>query len=123
MTKYFIKLIYDIFIKSGGVTFNPIYKTINPSSGYMVSFEGLGIVTDYPELQKDFEFDLENYLTEDIWDLIADSRYYIGIWLNNHQVYFDISYNYSSLEEAIEIGKHNNQIAIWDCNKKIEITL
>lgn len=95
-----------------------------PVKGYMVSRKGMSkIVAD-----KDF-FDankgkkiLADYLKEHKTEL-GTGKDYLGIWHNkkNHKVYLDVSMNIMSRRNAIELGKKNNQISIWDVVKLDEI--
>ena len=39
---------------------------------------------------------------------------YIGLWLDNNKMYIDISINIIDKVEALEFGKKNKQLAIYD---------
>lgn len=49
----------------------------------------------------------------------------LGGWFNtkNNEFYFDAVVICNTLEEAVKLGKENNQIAIFDLNNMQEITL
>lgn len=79
-----------------------------PQAGYMVGFHGC--------MNKPV-----NELTQgDILTVcksnagILQTGVYLGAWVNDGEVYIDLSANILDLNEAIEAGRKYNQQAIWD---------
>ncbi len=84
-----------------------------PKSGYIVSITPLinidmniHEIIKYITLTKNIEIDGKLY------------NLYLGGWFNKDKLYCDISIVTDSKEEAIQIGKHCNQEAIYNINKK-----
>lgn len=87
--------IKDMTQQNGGVTIND--KREVPTEGYMVG------VKAFDTLEEMIEYKLQ------------DNEYY-GAWLNilDNEIYYDISLNVMTLEEAEELGRQLNQIAIYN---------
>ena len=105
MNNEFIKEI----IKNGGSTLTKNLNKAELKKGYMVSLEGA-----------ESKVKSDNYTAiikaiEEKQELIKDtSELYIGLWVDNGFVYIDISINISDKVEALEFGKKNKQLAIYD---------
>ena len=96
-------------IKNGGETLTKDLKKASLTSGYMVSLEGTETQTrgnDYQAIKK---------AIEEKQEIIKDgTNMYIGLWLDNNIMYIDISVNIIDKAEALEFGKRNKQLAIYD---------
>lgn len=80
-----------------------------------------GYIVAYKETQDSFGDDgLKRVITHAL-----ENNKIVGGWLNteNQMYYFDSSKVFENREEAIEFGKQNEQIAIFDLNNLIEIRL
>lgn len=79
------------------------------NGGFMVSLEGTETQTkgdDYQAIKKTIEEKQE---------IIKDNNnMYIGLWLDSGIMYIDISININDKMEALEFGKYNKQLAIYD---------
>lgn len=51
----------------------------------------------------------------------VDSESYIGLWLDNGNLYIDESICMVNLRYALEVAKENNEIAIYDWENSCEI--
>jgi len=89
----------------------------NAKSGYMVSFEGNEVVVS----KDDPGHDIYQYLFEHRGHL--HSAFCVGGWVHDGQLYLDVSAWYEDYNEAVNAGKFNKQLAIWDCAGNTEITL
>lgn len=86
--------------------------------GYMVSLEGTETQTkgdDYQAIIK---------AIEEKQAIIKDkNNMYIGLWLDSNIMYIDISINIIDKVEALEFGKYNKQLAIYDLKNNDSIYL
>ena len=96
-------------IENKGETLTKELKKAELKGGYMVSLEGTETQTrgnDYEAIQK---------AIEEKQEIIKDKKnMYIGLWLDNNIMYIDISINIIDKGEALEFGKRNKQLAIYD---------
>ena len=96
-------------IENGGDTLTSELKKAKLTRGYMVSLEGAESQVkgdDYQAIIK---------AIEEKQEIIKDkNNMYIGLWLDNNIMYIDISININDKVEALEFGKRNKQIAIFD---------
>ena len=96
-------------IKNGGETLTKELKKAELKRGYMVSLEGTETQTrgnDYEAIQKAIEEKQEI--------IKGKNNMYIGLWLDNNIMYIDVSINIIDKVEALEFGKRNKQLAIYD---------
>lgn len=96
-------------IKNGGATLTKELKKASLTSGFMVSLEGTETQTkgdDYQAIMK---------AIEEKQEIIKDSKnLFIGLWLDGGIMYVDVSINIIDKVEALEFGKYNKQLAIFD---------
>ena len=96
-------------IKNGGETLTKDLKKASLNNGYMVSLEGAESQVksdDYNAIKK---------ALEEKQAIIQDSKnLYIGLWLDGGIMYIDLSINIKDKVEALEFGKKNKQLAIYD---------
>lgn len=96
-------------IENGGETLTKDLKKAELKRGYMVSLEGTETQTqgnDYNGIIK---------AIEEKQNIIKDSKnLFIGLWVDNNILYVDISINIQDKTEALEFGKKNKQLAIYD---------
>ncbi len=96
-------------IENKGETLNKELKKADLKKGYMVSLEGTETQTqgdDYQAIKK---------AIKEKQEIIKDKdNLYIGLWLDNNIMYIDISINIQDKTEALEFGKYNKQLAIYD---------
>ena len=93
-----------------------------PTSGYMVSLEGLEVIVDmFSDLSEDFiNKACERYRPQ----AQQKSEYaYFGAWVDDNKLYLDLSMNIQDREVAIAYGHANHQKAIYDVNNDKSIYL
>ncbi len=93
-------------------------STINLTTGKPIT-EGFAVAIskDYEKVipgDKLTKEQLDAYKSEHQDVLDADPRRTIGTWVDNGKTYLDISTVLPTEKEAIEVGKQNNQLAIFD---------
>ena len=94
---------------NGGATLTSDLKEATLKSGYMVSLE------DH-ELKTSIEL-LDSSLLKEYQTIAKGNNAYIGFWLDNDDLYVDISINIDNINEAIKTAKANKQLAIYNCSK------
>lgn len=103
-------------LNDNGVSFNQ--KRTNPKSGYMVSEADSEKVITFKNYQS-----MRMYL---YWyqrkHNIAKNRY-VGVWCCDDKIYLDVSMRCSLKRKAVEIGRANNQLAIFSNRNKKSISL
>lgn len=119
------KFIIEIF-SNGGSSYNPNFLT-KPTQGYMVSIKDSEICIELDKvpfidkgkvINSAFESLLKNNASH------LDNEYiFIGGWIHENKLYFDISINYQDLTHSIKEGIIEDQIAIFDLNNMKEIFL
>jgi hypothetical protein len=99
------ELIKQLDSKGG---FSTMLSGESPSSGYMVSLANKGKIIS----RKDFtDVDLLDFILN---NSAALEKSYLGAWIENGNVYLDISNNIPSLFPAIIEAVKNKQVAIYD---------
>lgn len=94
-------------IAHDGGTFTPALDVARFLEGYMVSVEGCGFILKANEKPKTEQL---RALTEKAQELGG----YVGTWIDAGRAHYDISLHLSTLAEATEAGRLNNQLAIYD---------
>jgi hypothetical protein len=100
----------------GGVTWSL-------SKGDMVGTDNYAVAV-YPERaqildEADFE-NIEQFITANS-DLLNNPENSFGAWSHDGKVYLDVVATIPDVNQAIELGKQHNQIAIWDLKNAKEI--
>ena len=109
--------ILEVVESSGGITYNMNQGNLAYSDNYSVSI--------YPQREKivtgvaDYE-DIQNYINENE-DLLIQPNNSFGVWSNKGQVYYDIVITIPDREEALKLGRENNQLEIWDLKNMVGI--
>jgi hypothetical protein len=93
-----------------------------PTSGYMVSLEGLEFIIDNFDAISDEEINkvCERYRPQ---AQLRSEYAYFGAWVDNNKLYLDLSMNIQDREVAIAYGHANHQKAIYDVNNDESIYL
>ncbi len=106
-------------LKNNGATYNLNTGEINPSEGFFVGLNGMGetVGIDKPINGVIQKFVLENS------NLLSNREFFVGSWIEDDKLFLDIVVKVDDKQAAIDIGKDNKQIAIYDANKKEVITL
>jgi hypothetical protein len=110
-------LITDTIRLTGGVTYNINTQELNPSHGFMVSFENFSEVK-----QSVTEDDVRDYIGRHA-SLLAKENCYFGCWFDGLNYVFDVSERYERMTDAAFWALVRKQTAIYDCAKKKEIRI
>jgi hypothetical protein len=112
-----IKDLYTYVLKNNGATYCPLTKQLfNPNHGFMVSNYGTEFILDLDKLTP-------SVFAEVIDNNIIMEDEYVGIWINDEQLYFDVSTYWSNLKSALIEGITNEQKVIWDFQQNKTIAL
>ena len=111
-----IKKIIEEIKENNGGTYNKEYKTINAKQGYMVSLQGY-------ERKCRTEEETEKAIMENMETVRGLDNAYLGAWIDEGITYIDISVLVENKEDALELGKINNQLAIYDIENNGSIYL
>lgn len=91
---------------NGGATLNHKGQLMTLEHGYMVSLADNETTTTLEALSEK--------LIRRYFKLAKKKHAYVGLWLDAGALYLDLSIKVSDKVAARKIGKHNNQIAIYD---------
>lgn len=111
-----IKTIIEEIKENSGGTYNKELKSINVKSGYMVSLQGY-------EVKSRTDEETEQAIIKNMEIIKGLDNAYLGTWIDEGIVYIDISVLVENKEDALELGKINNQIAIYDIQNNESIYL
>ena len=105
-------------IENKGATLDKDLKDFNSSKGYMVSLKGQEV-----KVNKDNIEEIKREI-EKKRDFIQNKKgLFIGLWLEDDIMFVDVSVHIVDYREALEVGRNNDQKAIFDLNKKDSIYL
>jgi hypothetical protein len=105
-------------IENKGETLTKELKKAELKRGYMVSLEGTETQTKSDDYQAIIK------AIEEKQAIIKDrNNIYIGLWLDSNIMYIDVSVNIIDKVEALEFGKYNKQLAIYDLKNNDSIYL
>ena len=114
--------VYNCIVENGGATYNIVTGELNPTSGYMVAQKGFEKVFDFYPNYNVFSEQVRSYLIKEILDqIICRSDIYLGFWLKDGKIYFDIVDRIMDRDTAIREGRRNQQLSIYDANEKKDI--
>ena len=96
----------------------------SPTDGYMVSFKNPTLVMESPT-REGLILNTAAFLLRNAAFAKSRDDLYLGGWRDNEdgKVYIDFSVNIAGLEEAIAFARANDQLAIFDVAKGVEIRL
>ena len=120
------KKIYDS-LQSGGASYSPATKVLNPDTGCMVSLIGYEKRIDPVNRVSLLKHAINLWMAE--IGFTNDPRWwnewnaYIGLWMNHEILVIDISQNIKDRDIAIALGHARKQVCIWDCVNKCEIQM
>lgn len=108
--------LYNEILKNGGLTLDKNFEKIDKKNGFMVSVEG-------------FERKLDKYTYEDVKAVVNEYKsllkgcLYLGFWIDEGNLYIDVSKWFRDKSEALKFGKQNKQISIYNIktNKSIKV--
>lgn len=103
-------------IDNKGATLDKNLKAINKNCGYMVSKLGYEKTFTFDNLDE-LEIEVINYKNK------LKNNEYIGLWVDNNNIYLDISKYYTTKDRAVKTGIKNKQLAIYDLKNDKSIYL
>lgn len=105
-------------IKNGGATLDYNLNNFNSDNGFMVSLQGQEIKVDKNDTQG-IKKEIEKKR-----DFIQDKKgLYIGLWLEDDVMFVDVSVHIVNYRDALEEGRRNKQLAIYDLKNNDSIYL
>lgn len=115
-SKWHLAGVSDDIIMEGGGTFNEDLTPVMREDGYWVSVADHGTVVPVDEFD---DVALARYAGH--VNLRSDE--YIGAWVDEGLVHLDVTRWFEDLNEALEFGAKNGQLAIWDIagNREIRV--
>lgn len=103
-------------ILEGGATLNKYGKDFVSDNGFMVSVFGAEFKTTDEEKAKS---KIEEYLEK----IQTQEGLFVGVWVDEGEVYIDLSIHILNYNEALEVARNNKQKAIFDLKNKTSIYL
>ena len=113
----------NAIINNGGASYNLLNGEFNPDNGYMVSIKGHEQVTRFNK--QNLQHEIARYIRSKADILISglSEDKFIGAWIEDDNLVLDVSIKVDSLDDALQIGKENEQRAIFDCKNSVTINL
>ena len=109
---------FENIIENKGATLTKTLRKSSLKTGYMVSLKGYEVIIKATQSTKLFyEIGRANAKAENI------DNSYVGIWIEKELAYIDVSINIKDKDKAIAFGIENDQLAIWDIENNLAITL
>lgn len=103
-------------ILEGGATLNKYGEDFVSNNGFMVSVFGAEFkTTDEGTAKSKIEEYLEKIQTEE--------GLFVGVWVDEGEVYIDLSIHIMDYNEALEVARNNKQKAIFNLKDKTSIYL
>lgn len=93
-------------VNNRGFSYNQSFES--PKSGFMVALDGYETIVPISVLSDD--------LASEIFQTLASklqSNQFVGAWVDNDKVYFDVSENVDNRDTAIELARERNQLGIF----------
>lgn len=110
---------YKTFI-NGGHTVQPYYGGKTPEGGYMVALKGHERIISVANFTS---IEVAKYLEEHSKLLMENPHLYLGTWVNEGQVYLDLSENIKDLDAALQAGREREQLAIFNISTFEEVAV
>ena len=108
-----LKQIKQAIKDNGGATLTSDLNEATLKNGYMVSLK------DH-ELKISIEA-LSNELLKDYQQIAKHHGAYVGLWLDNNDLYLDISINIKDHQQALKLAHDNKQLAIYHIEKGVTV--
>lgn len=102
-----LKQVKQAVEKNRGATLTSDLDKAVINNGYMVSLQG-------HEFKTSLEL-LTSNLLKTYQQTAENNNAYIGFWLDNQELYVDISINIHDYMQAVQIARDNEQLAIYNC--------
>jgi hypothetical protein len=114
----------DLLTGEGGATVS-LTGALTPTSGYAVSLSGherIHETVNLPDVAEYYYSWLYRFGADNLPTLLRPSHY-LGAWLDGDLLYLDVTVVVPELAAAVELGKANKQLAIYDLGMNEEIRL
>ena len=108
-----IKNIIEYTLKNGGCSFSSKLDILENLKGYIVSLQKYEYKTNIKNVQE-----IEKNIQSKIEKIGNRKNYIIGTWIDAGILYIDINKIELNYTRAVELGKSQKQLAIFDNNKK-----
>ena len=110
--------LFEYVLNNGGATLGADFKPIENKRGYCVSLAGFEtrLNVSNPSAKMLFEYYLIIYA-----ERARKVGAFVGLWLDNGILYFDLSRVYSDKKKALKEGALNAQLAIYDIARQQSI--
>lgn len=106
MNKIIEQINIDKIYQNKGATLHKDGKQANFKKGYQVSIKDLHIIKARQKNK------IKNIILKELKRI--KNGEFLGVWLDNKKCYIDKSKHFDDLNKAINTGKANNQISIYD---------
>lgn len=103
-------------IVEGGATLNKYGEDFISNEGFMVSVFGA-------EFKTTDEGKAKNKIREYLEKIQTEEGLFVGVWVDEGEVYIDLSIHIMDYNEALEVARNNKQKAIFDLKNKTSIYL
>lgn len=103
-------------ILEGGATLNKYGEDFISNNGFMVSVFGAEFKTTDEEIAKS---KIEEYIEK----IQTEKGLFVGVWVDEGEVYIDLSIHILDYNEALEVARNNKQKAIFNLKDKTSIYL
>ena len=106
--------IFDTIIANAGGTFSFTGEPVSFPDGYAVSLTGFETITPLEGLSATNFVNLANDLVRKVDGLADPSTHFIGAWIEDGNLYIDLSVIIQDKDAALVKAKNADQLAIWD---------
>lgn len=116
-----LKNFVNSIIENGGASYNLVTGEFNPDNGYMVSIYGHERKLKYDGITKSVQYQVAEYIKDKAIILSSgatEESYFIGAWVENNELYLDVSVKVEFSREAYFKAKENKQLAYFSNAKK-----
>lgn len=104
-----LQQIKNIVQNNNGATLTSDLDNATIDNGYMVSLAGYEIKTTIELLSSEM---LKEYQS-----IAKQHNAFVGLWLDNNELYLDISVNIKDKQQALKMARDNKQLAIYHMDK------
>lgn len=106
--------IFEIILANAGGTFSFSGEPVSFPDGYAVSVAGFETVTQLEGMSARNFVNLANDLVKKVDGLADPSTHFIGAWIEDGNLYIDLSVRVEDKDSALVKAKNADQLAIWD---------
>ena len=115
--------IFDTIIANAGGTFSFDGESVTFTDGFAVPLSGFGTITKLEGLSATNFVNLANDLVRKVDGLADPSTHFIGAWIEDGNLYIDLSVRVEDKEVALVKASNADQLAIWDFANSESVTV